>query len=253
MSHKNTTNPSPISTTDKGRVEVLQSYYSRIFRTYDLVNSLFTFGLDKKWRKTTVKECLALSPSKVLDLCCGTGDLAIFICESASRKINVVGYDLNNNMLDIARYKAKKVGVSPEFIQGNAASTPFKNEEFDCITIGFGFRNLTWDNPDRDSHIREMNRILKKEGIMLILESSQPGNPMLRRLYKLYLKYVLIPLGGILSGDWNAYRYLAGSSNAFYSFEQLKDLLDRYNFDLILKRKFLFGSANLLIARKFSS
>jgi demethylmenaquinone methyltransferase/2-methoxy-6-polyprenyl-1,4-benzoquinol methylase len=228
----------------------LQVYYTRIYRTYDLVNRLFTFGLDKKWRNFTVKKCLSLTPRKVLDLCCGTGDLAISLSMKASRDIYVAGYDLNKEMLGIARRKAEKSGVSPVFIQGEAADMPFKNEDFDCITIGFGFRNLTWQNQDRDRHILEIRRVLKSGGYLLILESSKPENKVLARLYSLYLNYALVPIGGMLSGDWNAYRYLAGSSDDFFSFGQLKNLLGQFGFELSISRKFLFGSANLLIARK---
>jgi demethylmenaquinone methyltransferase/2-methoxy-6-polyprenyl-1,4-benzoquinol methylase len=229
---------------------LLQSYYSRIYRRYDLINSLFTFGRDKKWRDYTVQECLALSPSRILDLCCGTGDLAISLCMKAPPETSVIGYDLNAQMLGIARQKAEKSGASVKFIQGNAAAMPFNNLEFDCVTIGFGFRNLTFDNPNRDLHISEIQRVLKTGGSLLILESSRPKSKVLRWMYSVYLKYVMVPLGGILSGHWNAYRYLAGSASGFYTFEQLKELLQKSGFDLKMNRKFLFGSANLLIANK---
>jgi len=241
------------SSGERGRGEVLQAYYSRIYRRYDLVNSLFTFGFDKKWRNHTVRQCLALSPSRILDLCCGTGDLAISLSIHANDNTYVAGYDLNNHMLDISRRKAAKSGVSPEFIQGDAAALPFRNEEFDCITIGFGFRNLTWENPEVKRHIAEMRRVLKTGGSLFILESSRPTNRILGGLYLLYLKFVLVPLGGILSGEWNAYRYLAGSSSGFYSFAELKEMLGKSGFDLTQGRKFMFGSANLLIARKLTN
>jgi len=228
----------------------LQEYYTRIHRSYDLVNTLFTFGLDKQWRRHTVRECLAQSPHKILDLCCGTGDLAINLSRNAPPDTEIVGYDLNGEMLGIARQKSEHLRVSPVFIQGDAGSMPFSNHQFDCITIGFGFRNLTWENPERDRHVSEISRVLKPGGSLLILESSKPVNKLIGLLYSLYLKYVLVPLGGMLSGDWNAYRYLAGSASGFYSFEQLSDLLAQYGFELKLNRKFLFGSANLLIACK---
>lgn len=234
----------------RGRNEVLQTYYSRIFRRYDLVNRVFTFGQDRRWRNYTVKECLALSPSKVLDLCCGTGDLAISLSIHAPAQTYIAGYDLNREMLGIARRKADKSHVFPDFIQGNAASMPFANEEFDCITIGFGFRNLTWENPDSDRHILEIRRVLKKGGSLFILESSRPESRLARKLYTFYVRHILVQIGGILSGDWNAYRYLAGSSEGFYSFQELKEMMEGWGFDLTLKRRFMSGSANLLIARK---
>lgn len=228
----------------------LQTYYTRIHKSYDLVNTLFTLGLDKRWRSHTVIECLAMSPRKILDLCCGTGDLTIGLSKHAPKETYIAGYDLNKEMLDMALKKAEKVGASPEFLRGDAASMPFNNEEFDCITIGFGFRNLTWKNPNRDKHLLEIRRVLKKEGTLLILESSRPGNKILSKLFTIYLKYALIPLGGFLSGDWNAYRYLANSSKDYYTFDQLKNLIEEFGFELSLSKRFLFGSANLLVARK---
>lgn len=230
----------------------LQSYYSRIYRTYDLVNRLFTLGFDKKWRSRTIKECLALNPRKILDLCCGTGDLAIGLCSNAPKGTYVAGYDLNNEMLGIARSKAENLNVSPDFIQGDAAVLPFKDEVFDCITIGFGFRNLTWENPARDNHILEMRRVLKKGGALFILESGKPDNRLLARLYSLYLRYALVPIGGMVSGHWKAYRYLAGSAKGFYSLTELRNLMQQFGFDLSLKQKFFFGSANLMVAFKLA-
>jgi len=228
----------------------LQNYYSRIYRTYDLVNALFTLGLDKKWRRFTAKECLSANPERILDLCCGTGDLAITLMKNAGDKVSVTGYDLNAEMLVIAKRKALHEKVDITFIQGDAGSMPFQNDEFDSITIGFGFRNLTWENPNRDRHVSEISRILKPGGKLFVLESARPESKIVGFFYTLYLKLILIPLGGFLSGDWNAYRYLAGSSSGFYSFPQLLKLLDTQLMDLHLRKKFLFGSVNLLIAIK---
>ncbi|MBN1144328.1 MAG: ubiquinone/menaquinone biosynthesis methyltransferase [Bacteroidales bacterium] len=228
----------------------LQTYYSRIYRSYDLVNRLFTFGLDKKWRRYTAKKCLESAPRQVVDLCCGTGDLAIAISRQANEKVSVTGYDLNAEMLELARGKASSLHNPPAFIRGDAASMPFQSETIDCITIGFGFRNLTWENPQRDEFIHEMARVLKSGGRLLILESARPGNRVIAWLYDLYLKHILIPLGGIISGNREAYRYLAGSSSGFYPFGELQAMLRNHQLILQKERTFLFGSVNLLIAIK---
>ncbi len=239
------TKPHPVIT------HPLQQYYSRIYKTYDLVNRLFTFGLDKRWRKFTVSSCLKDHPDCVLDLCCGTGDLAIGISLAAVNPVRVTGFDLNPDMLNIARQKAGMHHVSTiEFVLGDAAAMPFRDDTFDCITIGFGFRNLTFENPQRDQHIGEISRVLKPGGKLLILESAVPQNILIAFLYRLYLKLFLIPLGGLLSGEWSAYRYLAGSATGFYSFKELQEMLLLRGLHLNLVRKFLFGSANLLIAAK---
>ena len=232
----------------------LQSYYSRIYKTYDLVNRLFTFGLDKKWRRHTVKVCPETEPERILDLCCGTGDLALSIGRAAGKPLQITGYDLNPLMLDAARTKASRYPVNVvEFIRGDAANMPFRDGEFDCITIGFGFRNLTFENPNAEQHLREISRVLKPGGRLLILESAKPENRLVDWFYQRYLKLVLVPLGGLLSGDWSAYRYLAQSSAGYYSFVELFNMLGHHQLNLKLNRKYLFGSVNLLIATKKGS
>ena len=229
----------------------LQDYYTRIYKSYDLVNRLFTFGLDKKWRRHTVEACLESNPQHILDLCCGTGDLAISISRAAVNPVRITGFDLNAKMLEIARQKAFRFNTMPvEFIQGDAGSMPFQDDEFDCITIGFGFRNLTFENPIRNQHIHEISRIMKIGARLIILESARPENKFIGFFYRLYLKSFLLPLGGLLSGDWNAYRYLAESSADFYSFPVLCKMLEDHQLNLHVEKKYLLGSVNLLIAIK---
>jgi len=229
----------------------LQNYYSRIYKTYDLVNMLFTFGQDRKWRRHTVDVCLSSNPERILDLCCGTGDLAVNISRAATRPVRITGFDLNPEMLELAREKARKIACPAiEFIQGDACTMPFIDQEFDIITLGFGFRNLTWENPLRDIYLREISRVMKPWARLLILESAVPPGPLIGFFHRLYLRLILVPLGGFLSGDWNAYRYLAGSSSGFYDFSSLKSMLRPHRLELEQGRKFLFGSVNLLIATK---
>ncbi len=229
----------------------LQQYYSRIYRRYDLVNRLFTFGLDQRWRNDAIGLCLEGDPQHVLDLCCGTGDLALGIAARAGGKADITGYDLNPQMLSVAREKAVRKGFQQiRFLEGDAGQMPFADASFDRITIGFGFRNLTWENPAAGRHMAEMSRVLKPGGRLLILESAVPRNRLVEAGYRLYLRLVLVPLGGLLSGDWNAYRYLAGSSSGFYSFEKLREMMSAHHFQLEKAKNYLFGSANLLVATR---
>lgn len=229
----------------------LQDYFSSIFKTYDLMNRMFTLGLDRKWRRHAIAACLDGSPDNILDLCCGTGDLAIGICKAANTGVHVTGYDLNADMLKVARDKASACRtVLPEFVQGDVGFMPFEDGSFDCITIGFAFRNLIFENPSSERHISEISRVLEPGGRLLILESALPENSIVALFYKLYLWLFMVPLGGILSGNWHAYRYLARSSVMFYRFPELADMLQQQNLRLERKKKYLFGSANLLVATK---
>ncbi len=237
--------------TDKRNKYPLNDYYSYIYRRYDLINRLFTFGLDKKWRKQTVNICLSYHPEKVLDLCSGTGDIAIKISESAENDLKITAYDCNEEMLSLANNKAQNKKLENiEFILGNAAKLPFKDKSFDCIAIAFGFRNLTYNNEAGKKHIMEMNRVLRDKGKLIILESGIPKNIFIKVLFGVYLRIILIPIGGLISGSWQAYKYLAESSANFYSLAEIKQLLKDYNFHFIHHRNYFLGAANLIVAEK---
>jgi demethylmenaquinone methyltransferase / 2-methoxy-6-polyprenyl-1,4-benzoquinol methylase len=227
----------------------LQSYYSRIYRTYDLVNHVFTFGQDKKWRRHLVDVLLKYKPGRILDLCCGTGDLSFEVAGRTKSPLLITGYDLNNDMLNIAREKLGLLKYTHvEFLQGDAAEMPFPDAEFDAVIIGFGFRNLTFENPNCQRNIGEISRVMKPGSCLLILESAPPENHIIGWLHRIYLKAVLVPLGGLLSGYWDAYRYLAGSSVKYYKFPELQALLQQGFANLEIAKSFLFGAANIMLA-----
>ncbi|MBN1119285.1 MAG: bifunctional demethylmenaquinone methyltransferase/2-methoxy-6-polyprenyl-1,4-benzoquinol methylase UbiE [Bacteroidales bacterium] len=229
----------------------LNEFYSKIFKRYDLINRIFTLGMDQSWRKTTVKKCLSVENQKILDLCCGTGDLTIELARNSQQSVAITGYDFNSKMLEIAKLKAAKKNIENlKFMQGDAAEMPFEDESFNSITVGFGFRNLTFDNPNKDKHIAETFRVLKKGGRFLILESAVPKNAFIRLFYKIYLYLFLIPIGGLLSGNPKAYWYLAHSSAGFYSVEEIQQMLHEKGFTGFESQNFFFGAANLIIAQK---
>jgi demethylmenaquinone methyltransferase/2-methoxy-6-polyprenyl-1,4-benzoquinol methylase len=229
----------------------LNEFYSRIYKRYDLINRLFTFGLDQKWRKFTAKKCMAGYPSSILDLCCGTGDLVLNLCGQSNSNVVITGYDFNGKMLEVARRKIESKKIrNTSFVQGDAANMPFADGTFDAITIGFGFRNLTFNNTNSSKHISEMFRVLKPGGNLYILESSVPQNWFIRFFYNLYLYLFLIPLGALLSGDGKAYWYLAHSSSKFYNTTEIGNLLAEYGFGHVSVKRFFFGAANLIVFSK---
>jgi demethylmenaquinone methyltransferase / 2-methoxy-6-polyprenyl-1,4-benzoquinol methylase len=229
----------------------LNEFYSRIYKRYDLINCLFTFGMDRSWRRFTVRKCLQYNPDRILDLCCGTGDLAISLASMSDRKIHITGFDRNAQMLEIAKFKTTGKGCNPvHYVLGDASQLPFEDESFDCITIGFGFRNLTYENPEAPNYLKEMRRVLKKGGSLLILESGIPENKIIRLFFKAYLYTVLIPIGLLFSGDREAYRYLAQSSAGYYTTDELRTLIYGHGFTFSERKKFFLGAANLIIAIK---
>jgi demethylmenaquinone methyltransferase / 2-methoxy-6-polyprenyl-1,4-benzoquinol methylase len=236
---------------ERTKVFSLHAFYNRIFKRYDLVNRIFTFGQDQRWRDITAKRCMKNKPDSVLDLCCGTGDLTIKLHQNAPHGVEIVACDFNESMLSVAIEKCRKgKEKNIDFVQGDAASLPFKNEQFDCLTIGFGFRNLTFDNSGMDKHIAEMNRVLRPGGKLFILESAVPTNMIFRFFYRLYLYFFLVPLGTIISGNLKAYWYLAHSSSDFFSTDEIRAMLLERGFSSMKTQRFFLGATNLLEVTK---
>ncbi len=236
---------------NNNRSSELKKYYSAIYKRYDLVNRLFTLGQDQYWRRVAVRKCLSDNPSKVLDLCCGTGDLTICLGKYKNTETQIIGYDFNPEMLEYARKKTVNRKYSNiEFLEGDAGKMPFSDNNFDAITIGFGFRNLTYDNPDCEKNIHEIVRVLKPGGYFYILESGVPKSGIIRFFYKIYLYLFLIPIGSIISGNFKAYSYLAKSSSNFYTNDELKELLLQNKLEFRYMKKFFFGAADLFLFRK---
>jgi demethylmenaquinone methyltransferase/2-methoxy-6-polyprenyl-1,4-benzoquinol methylase len=234
------------------RNKPLQGMFTAIPRRYDLINHIITWGLDKRWRRQAARECLSSQPGKVLDLCCGTGDLAINISRLADNGVEVSGVDYSLPMLAIAAKKAelqaKRRRIS--FTYGDAASLPFPDGYFDCIGISFAFRNLTYKNPSAPRHIAEILRLLSAGGKCVILETSQPRAKPIRQLFHLYLRWFVSKVGHLLSGNSGAYHYLAESAARFYTAEELSEILVKAGFSKVSFQPLLFGAVGIYVAVK---
>ncbi len=229
----------------------LQKMFTSVPPSYDLLNRLLTLRLDQSWRKKTARLCLENKPARVLDLCCGTGDLIIHLAGMAPSGTSLTALDYSIPMLDLAKQKASNKGLtSIEFIHGDAATMPFPDNHFDSIGISFAFRNLTFHNPDRDRFLLEILRVLKPGGRFVIVETSQPGNRLLRKLFHFYLRWVTAPVGGVLSGHYGAYKYLAHSARLYYSSEELVQLLHDAGFSAVRSDLLMGGLAGIFIAGK---
>jgi len=234
------------------RNKPLHGMFTAIPHRYDIVNHIITWGLDKRWRWKAARECLASQPRKVLDLCCGTGDLAISIARLAENGVELTGVDYSRPMLAIATKKAELLarGKRISFTYGDAANLPFPDGYFDCIGISFAFRNLTYKNPLARRHIAEILRLLSAGGKYVIVETSQPKSKLIRKLFHLYLRWFVSRLGYLLSGNRGAYHYLAESAARFYTSEELKELLVTTGFSQVSFRPLFFGVAAIYVAVK---
>jgi demethylmenaquinone methyltransferase/2-methoxy-6-polyprenyl-1,4-benzoquinol methylase len=236
--------------TDNMKARPLQKMFSGVPRRYDLINRIFTLGLDERWRAAAAEECLKDGAGRVLDLCTGTGDLAVRLASGAGAKSAVFGADFSVPMLDEARRKAERAGAAVRFTACDAAELPYRDSSFGVIGIAFAFRNLTYRNPGRGRYLSEILRVLAPGGKFVIVESSQPASRALRAIVHLYMKVAVSFAGGLVSGQRGAYRYLAHSAVNFFGPDELADLLLKAGFSRVEHRPLVFGAAALHICRK---
>jgi demethylmenaquinone methyltransferase/2-methoxy-6-polyprenyl-1,4-benzoquinol methylase len=189
------------------RANKVNQLFTRIAGRYDLINDLQSFGLHRYWKKRVVKEARPRTGERALDLCCGTGDIAL---ELARNGADVTGLDFSEGMLKVARERQSKAGtcsMRTQFVSGDAQNVPFPDGTFDIITIGYGLRNLaSWE-----AGLREMQRVAKPGGRLVILEFGKPGNRVWRGVYETYLKIFSPALGLLFCGDPAAYSYILES------------------------------------------
>ena len=195
----------------------VRGMFDRIAPIYDVMNRVMTAGLDRRWRKLAVAE-VVWPGDRVLDACCGTGDLAV---EAERRGARVVGLDFSPKMLERARRKSGAI----EWVQGDALALPFADGEFDAATVGFGVRNLS----DLEAGLRELARVLRPGGKLAVLEITRPRG-ILRPFFRLWFD-VLVPfLGRVLPGG-QAYTYLPASVRRFPGPDDLSALCERAGFE----------------------
>jgi demethylmenaquinone methyltransferase/2-methoxy-6-polyprenyl-1,4-benzoquinol methylase len=216
----------------------VKSIFARIAGTYDLINALGSFGMDRRWRRAVVRLAALDGSSEVLDLCAGTGDLTLTLARRG-RPARVVSTDFVEEMLAIGREKASRYSgeTTIEFETADAQDLPFADGSFDVATVAFGVRNL----PDRPANFRETHRVLRPGGRYLVLEFAEPTSRLFRPVYHWYLGRVMPWLGGLVSRDREAYQYLNDSVRAFPSREELAAELAQAGFASVRWEDLTFG------------
>jgi demethylmenaquinone methyltransferase/2-methoxy-6-polyprenyl-1,4-benzoquinol methylase len=204
--------------------------FDRIAGRYDALNSVMTAGLHHRWRERAAERAGLSAGEAALDVCCGTGDLALELAGRVSPGGSVVGCDFSEPMLDLAREKAAVRGANGvRFEWADALQMPYDGERFDAATVGFGVRNLA----DLDRGLRELGRVLKPGGRLVILEITQPTRPPLSTFYSLWFDRAVPLLGKLGAADPEAYSYLPESVRSFPSPLGLAQKMDRAGFERI--------------------
>lgn len=219
--------------------------FDKIARTYDRLNRVMTLGLDRRWRKRAAHEVVSGQWSEVcvLDVACGTGDMAVSLAE---RGCTVTGVDLSEEMLAIAKVKGERLKVKVEI--ADAENLPFEDESFDGVTCAFGVRNFV----HLEQGLSEMLRVLKPGGRMVILELATPDSPLIRPFYNLYTKHIIPWLGSRIAGNREAYTYLPDSIARFPKGEAFLRIIRNSEFGIrnCRQRKLTFGVCRLYTINK---
>jgi demethylmenaquinone methyltransferase / 2-methoxy-6-polyprenyl-1,4-benzoquinol methylase len=230
----------------------VREMFGRIAPRYDLLNHLLSLDIDKVWRRRvarTFSAVLSDPGARILDLCCGTGDLAIAFRKQAPGGAAIVGSDFVAEMLVRARAKAgafRDGGAIMEFVEADALALPFAAESFDLVSCAFGFRNLA--NYERG--LQEILHVLKPGGSVAILEFAEPRGKFFGSLYRFYFRHVLPRLGGWISGNASAYTYLPRSVSNFPPPERLREQMEAAGFSNVQFERWTGGIVTLHRGRK---
>ena len=231
--------------TNQGKKKEITKMFDNIASSYDFLNHTLSLGMDNFWRKTAIKK-ITNQPKYILDIATGTADFAI----SASKYTDayITGIDISKGMLAIGIKKINKRQLDDriKLELADSENLPFDDNSYDAITAGFGVRNFE----NLNKGLTEMFRTLKKNGIVAILEPSEPLNFPLKQLYRLYFHHILPFIGGIISNDKKAYTYLTSSVSAFPSGHKFITELEKAGFSKCKHIPLTFGIVSLYIAIK---
>lgn len=226
--------------------ENIKELFDNIAPDYDKLNHILSLNIDKSWRRKAVREIVDNERSlKVLDVACGTGDFTIEIARKMSGG-SVTGIDLSEGMMSVGREKAAAAGIEAVLEYGDCESLRYEDNTFDRVAVAFGVRNFE----HLDLGLKEMWRVLDKDGKLVILELSVPSNPVIRWCYKLYFLNILPAIGGFVSGNKGAYRYLPASVLHFPAPDKFVAMIHEAGFREVRHRAFTFGICRMYVGIK---
>lgn len=237
---------SPYQNSDKNKKQQVEQMFDNIAPKYDFLNHFLSLGIDKVWRKKAVRLLDKYNPGRILDVATGTGDFAIQTAKIKPQEI--VGFDLSEQMIRVGQEKVKKLNLDSliSFQKGDSENMPFENESFDAITVAFGVRNFE----NLEKGLTEFHRVLRPNGVAVILEFSKPRHFPFKQLYRFYFFKILPFIGRLVSKDSSAYSYLPESVMAFPDGNDFFNVLSKAGFEKYTQHRLTFGIATIYFAHK---
>lgn len=235
----------PYQESNKSKREQVEEMFNNIATKYDLLNHSLTIGIDRIWRRKAIKKAAEKNPKTILDIAAGTGDFSIL--ESQKTNAQITAIDISQNMLNIAIEKAKKQNITNiNFQKADSLNMPFNDNSFEAATVGFGVRNFS----DIPAGMTEILRVLKPNGKLVVLELSEPSNPVINFFYRFYFHKILPFVGKIVSKDGQAYKYLPKSVDNFPYGQRFVDILNNCGYKNTGYKWLTFGIAAIYWGEK---
>ena len=236
----------PYKNSELGKKEQVTQMFDTISGNYDNLNRVISFGIDVKWRKKVLQIVDSKKPKTILDIATGTGDLAILMAKTSAEKI--IGLDISAGMLEVGKQKIEALHLNQkiEMVIGDSEKMPYQDNTFDAITVAFGVRNFE----NLEKGLSEILRVLKPNGVFVILETSVPEKTPFRQGYRFYTKNILPLIGKMFSKDNVAYGYLSESASFFPYGEKLNNILRKIGFIDVIAMPQTFGVATIYSASK---
>lgn len=231
----------PYKEEQASKKEQVAKMFDNISHKYDFLNHFLSLGIDKGWRKKAINILKPLQPKQMLDVATGTGDFAIEALKL--NPVKVTGIDISAGMLEMGQKKIVSRGLSDkiELLLGDSENLPFADHFFDAVTVAFGVRNFE----NLEKGLKEINRVLKPGGMIVVLEFSKPRKFPFKTLYNFYFKFVLPRAGRLISNDKAAYTYLPESVAAFPDGEDFLNVLRKVGFNQTQCRALTFGISSI--------
>ncbi|MCF0236908.1 MAG: bifunctional demethylmenaquinone methyltransferase/2-methoxy-6-polyprenyl-1,4-benzoquinol methylase UbiE, partial [Bacteroidaceae bacterium] len=225
----------------------VERMFDSIAHSYDFLNHFLSLGIDKRWRRAAIDSLKPFAPKQLLDVATGTGDFALLAMDRLALD-SVLGVDLSEGMLSVGREKVAKAGLTDRITlrKADCMQLDLPDDSFDAVTVAYGVRNFE----DLDRGLREMRRVLRPGGRLVIIELTSPVSFPMKQLFWLYSRVLMPLLGKLVSKDSRAYSYLPATMEAFPQGEVMQTILEKAGYRQVKFRRFTFGLSTLYTAEK---